>query len=130
MKKAEEKLLIEMAKKARENAYSPYFKVYVGASLLADNGTVHIGCNMENASGSAIVCAESNALAGGVVKGIRKFKAVAVVAFPNEFAYPCGVCRQKLAEFCDDRTDVILATLKGKVRRYKLIDLFPHPFRL
>jgi cytidine deaminase len=130
MKKAEEKLLVEMAKRVRENAYSPYFKVHVGAALMAEDGSIHVGCNMENASGSAIVCAESNALAGGIAKGYRKFTAVAVVAFPKEFAYPCGVCRQKLAEFCDDNTDIILGTVQGKIRRYKLIDLFPHPFRL
>lgn len=129
MKSAEIKLLVEMAKKVRKNAYSPYFKVYVGAALLADDGTIHVGCNMENASGSAMVCAESNALAEAIAQGYRKFKAVAVVGFPNKLLYPCGVCRQKLAEFSPDM-DVYVATTKGRIRHHKLNKLLPNAMRL
>ncbi|MFH1263594.1 MAG: cytidine deaminase [Pseudomonadota bacterium] len=129
MTKSEIKLLVEMAKKVRKNAYSPYFKVYVGAALLAHDGTIHVGCNVENASGSAIVCAESNAIAAGVAAGYRKFKAVAVVGFPDKLLFPCGVCRQKLVEFSPDM-DVYVATTKGKIKHLKLGKLIPHMVRL
>jgi cytidine deaminase len=129
MKKAEIRLLVEMAKEVRKNAYSPYFKVYVGAALLADDGTIHVGCNMENASGSAIVCAESNALGAAIAKGYRKFKAVAVVGFEDKLLFPCGVCRQKLVEFSPNM-DVYAATTKGKIQHHKLGKLLPHLVRL
>lgn len=129
MKKAEIRLLIEMAKRVRKNAYSPYFKIHVGAALLAHDGTIHVGCNVENASGSAIVCAESNALGAAIVQGYRKFKAVAVVGFSDKLLYPCGVCRQKLAEFSPDM-DVYVANSKGKVRHHKLGELLPHHMKL
>jgi cytidine deaminase len=129
MKKAEIRLLVEMAKEVRKNAYSPYFNVLVGAALLAQDGTIHVGCNMENASGSAIVCAESNALAGAIAKGYRTFKAVAVVGFDDKLLFPCGVCRQKLAEFSPD-IDVYVATTRGKIAHHKLGKLLPHQIRI
>ena len=129
MTKPEIKLLAEMAKRVRKNAYSPYFKVHVGAAILADDGTIHVGCNVENASGSAIVCAESNAIGAAIASGHRNFKAVAVVGFDQVPLYPCGVCRQKLAEFSPNM-DVYVATTKGKIKHHKLHDLLPYHMKL
>lgn len=129
MKKDEIKLLVEMAKNVRENAYSPHFDFLVGAALLADDGTIYVGCNVENASGSAITCAEPNALGAAIAAGRRSFKALAVVGTGNTPLFPCGVCRQKLIEFSPN-LDVYAATTKGKVQHKKLKALLPQQMKL
>ena len=129
MVKPEIDRLIEKAKVVREEAYSPYYKVKVGAALLADDDTIHVGCNVENISGSAIVCAESNAIGAAIASGQKSFKAIAVVAFPDKPLLPCGVCRQKLTEFAPKLT-VYAATLNGDVQTYNLSELLPHPSEL
>jgi len=87
--------LLEMAKEAAENAYAPYSGLRVGAAILGEDGSIFTGCNIENASYGATVCAERVALYTAVSKGVRKFRAVAVTHIP------CGICRQTLFEFGD-----------------------------
>ncbi len=96
--KALEKAAIE----ARSHAYSPYSKYRVGAALLADDGQIFVGCNVENASYGLTVCAERNAVGTMIATGPRKIMAVAVVTAGKEAGSPCGMCRQVLAEFTDD----------------------------
>ena len=98
--------LIELAREARRNAYSPYSGFCVGAALLTKDGEVFTGCNIENASYTPTCCAERVALFGAVSKGRTEFAAIAVVGGEKNSdastpCYPCGVCRQALAEFCD-----------------------------
>ncbi|KAG7159424.1 cytidine deaminase-like [Homarus americanus] len=92
--------LIDASLGARQNSYSPYSKFPVGAALLAHDGTVITGCNVENVSYGLTVCAERTAVCRAVVKGHRKFKAIVITAeMGDRFVGPCGVCRQTLAEF-------------------------------
>jgi cytidine deaminase len=119
--------LIRLATEARERAYTPYSNFKVGAALLASNGRVFTGCNVENATYGLTVCAERVALWKAVSEGERKFVAVAVVAGSDHPPSPCGACRQLLWELCGD-VEVITANLRGARRSYRLSELFPHPF--
>jgi len=119
--------LVQRATEAREHAYAPYSSFKVGAALLASNGRVFTGCNVENATYGLTVCAERVALWKAVSEGEREFVAVAVVADGERPPSPCGACRQLLWEFCDD-IEVITANLRGARQSYHLSELFPHPF--
>ncbi len=119
--------LIEMAFGTRENAYAPYSNFKVGAALLASNGKVFTGCNVENSTYGLTVCAERVALWKAISDGERQFSAVAVVTESERPAFPCGSCRQLLWEFCGD-IEVILANTQGLKESRRLADLLPHPF--
>ena len=117
--------LLAAASAAREAAYVPYSHFPVGAALLAPDGQVFVGCNVENASFGLTICAERNAVAGAVAHGMRQFLAVAVVT--GNGVTPCGACRQVLAEFNPDMT-VIVADTAGRQRIYTLSELLPAAF--
>ena len=127
--KAEE--LVSLAKTAMENAYAPYSGYRVGAALLAADGKVYTGCNIENASFSPTICAERTAFAKAVSEGQRNFSAIAVCGGKDgiiEGAFPpCGVCRQVMAEFCSEDFTIYLATESGW-QTFTLADLLPHSF--
>lgn len=127
---SQEKLLIEKAVEVRERAYALYSNFMVGAALLALDGSIHVGCNVENASYGLSVCAERNALAAAIAAGHDKFSAIAIVTGGDSPASPCGACRQVLAEFGQDMT-ILLATPEGQnVQRLRLVDLLPWQFTL
>lgn len=117
--------LLKKARAARENAYAPYSHFRVGAALLAESGRIYIGCNVENASLGATVCAERNALGAAVAAGERKFTAVCIAA-DGDGVTPCGICRQALCEFSPDMA-VLCATADG-CTTYSLRELLPHAF--
>jgi cytidine deaminase len=121
------KKLIREACAACVTAYAPYSKLKVGAAVLTDSGAIHRGCNIENASYGATVCAERVALWRAVADGARKIRAVAVVYHAHELAIPCGMCRQVLSEFGPDML-VIQATTRGKYTLTSLATLLPAPF--
>lgn len=105
--------LLQQAELARQNAYAPYSGFTVGAALLGDNGTVYTGCNVENASYGLTCCAERTALYKAVSEGVRRFEAIAIVGGKKDETVttscpPCGICRQALAEFCNDNLTVLL----------------------
>ncbi len=120
--------LIEKAKQAREKAYVPYSEFPVGAALLTREGTVYLGCNIENASYSPTNCAERTAIFKAVSEGEREFEALAVVADTESACAPCGVCRQVLMEFLDGDTPVYLANLKGDRLDTTVSQLLPLAF--
>ncbi len=126
--------LLQMAKDARANAYAPYSGFSVGAALLTHDGRVFLGCNVENASFTPTCCAERVAIFQAISKGARSFDAIAIVGgYGNETAplcSPCGVCRQVLAEFCDDTLPILLEDEQGAPVRLTLGDLLPARFRL
>ena len=97
--------LIELALEARKNSYSPYSKYKVGAALLTREGKVYTGCNIENSSYGATNCAERTAFFKAVSEGERHFDAIVIVGGageePDDYAWPCGICRQVMMEFCD-----------------------------
>lgn len=122
------KKLIRLAQEAKGRAYCPYSTYAVGACLKAGSGAYYEGCNIENAAFSPSICAERVALFRAVYQGERKFDALAVVVNTDEFATPCGVCRQTLAEFCDADMPVICANKSGKYRVISLGELLPYAF--
>ena len=126
-----EKELALSAIKARETAYAPYSEFYVGAALLCSDGTVFTGCNIENISYSATVCAERTAFFKAVSEGKREFSAIAIAGGKKGesiFAYPCGVCRQVMREFCSDDFLVILGNKNLEYKEYKLSEILPLSF--
>ena len=120
--------LLEQSKTARETAYVPYSKFPVGAALLAEDGTVFHGCNVENASYGLTNCAERTAIFKAVSQGVTKFKAIAIVADTEGPCAPCGACRQVIAEFCDGDMPVYLTNLKGDVLETTVEKLLPGAF--
>jgi cytidine deaminase len=116
--------LIAQAQAARERAYVPYSRFAVGAALLARDGRVFTGCNVENASYGLTVCAERVAVFKAVSEGVRDFAAIAVVSATG--ATPCGACRQVLVEF--GVSQVIVARADGSYTVFTLDELMPHAF--
>lgn len=123
--------LLEKAKQARDRSYAPYSHYRVGAALLAKNGNVYPGCNVENASFGATNCAERTALFSAIADGVLDFEAIAVVGGLNETLddsiLPCGICCQALSEFCNKDFPVIL-TKGDSYRVLTLGDIFPYTF--
>jgi cytidine deaminase len=124
----DEKQLMEEAVKAREFAYVPYSKFQVGAALIAKDGTVFRGCNIENASYGMTNCAERTALFKAYSEGVTQFDTLVVVADTDRPVPPCGACRQVISELCDAEMEVILTNLKGDVQRILVKDLLPGAF--
>jgi len=121
--------LVSYAKKAMGNAYSPYSKFSVGAALLTTEGEVFTGCNVENSSFSVTLCAERCAVVKAVSEGYTSFSKLAVVSSSGKFTFPCGSCRQVLAEFMEEGNIIVSDDEKG-IREYRLSDLIPHTFIL
>jgi len=119
--------LVAVAIEARGHAFAPYSDFRVGAALLAEDGTVFTGCNVESASYGLTICAERVALVKGISEGRTRFTAVAVVADTERLTPPCGACRQLLWEFAPDAT-VTLANLTGLTAHYSMRELLPHGF--
>lgn len=115
------------ALEAMERAYAPYSGFRVGAALLASDGSVTVGCNVENASYPAGICAERGALAGAVVSGARELTAVVIATEAETPAPPCGICRQALVEL-GPRLEVLSVTRGGASARWSLAELLPEAF--
>ena len=130
------KALIEAALDARRRSYSPYSGYRVGAAILCGDGTIVTGTNIENASYGATVCAERCAVFSAVASGKRDFSAIAIVGGSgsendrtDDYAFPCGICRQVLREFADPASFlVIVAKSPDDHREYTLQQLLPESF--
>lgn len=126
--------LIDSALEARKNAYAPYSGYYVGAALLCSGGDIVTGCNVENASYGATNCAERTAVFKAVSEGKQRFSAIAIAGGKDreqasDYAYPCGVCRQVLREFCvyEDMI-VIVCRSRDDYKQMTLAELLPNSF--
>ena len=127
--KQELDLLLDKAQEARDHSYAPYSKYNVGAALMTADGQIYQGCNIENAGFTPTVCAERTAFFKAVYDGHRAFRAIAVIATGEELGFPCGVCRQVMAEFCD--RDFIIVTANRDRTKVDVSDfetLLPHSF--
>lgn len=128
------KELIKIAVAARKNSYSPYSHYQVGAALLATDGQVFPGCNIENAAYTPTNCAERTAFFKAVSVGVRDFTAIAIVGSPEgdeitQSSYPCGVCRQVMMEFCNPEVfQVIVARSLEEYEIRTLKDFLPEGF--
>lgn len=121
--------LLAMASEAREHAYAPYSNDFkVGAAVLTEDGSIFCGCNVENASFGATICAERVAIFKAVCEGYRKIIALALVTDSSDPDSPCGLCLQVLTEFGKD-TDVIMANTKGDIKLSTLNKLMPKSFK-
>ena len=126
-------MLIEKAMEQLQFSYTPYSNFKVGAALLAKNGTIYGGCNIENASYTPTNCAERTAFFKAVSEGVREFDAICIVGGKDgvltEYAAPCGVCRQVMMEFGNpDTFQIILATSKEQYEIFTLKELLPLGF--
>ena len=120
--------LLEAARAAQRRAHAPYSRFAVGAAVLDELGRVHSGCNVENAAYPLGTCAEAGALAAMVLAGGRKVGAVVVVGPGPEPVTPCGGCRQRLREFADAHTPIVVADADGIRGRFTLGELLPASF--
>lgn len=128
-----ERELIKAALEARRASYSPYSGYQVGAALLTQEGKLYTGCNIENAAYTPTICAERTAIFKAVSEGERHFKAIAIVGSPAgevvQFAWPCGVCRQVMMEFCDPAGFVVISAKSETDYRIRTLDqLLPEGF--
>ncbi len=124
----EEQRLVESARLASERAYCRYSRYAVGAAIESESGRIYTGCNVENASYGATMCAERSAIFALVGAGERKILSVCVYAPGEPMAMPCGMCRQVISEFCRDAR-VLVAGPRGVLRR-SFAALLPEAFEL
>ncbi len=127
------KELIKTALEMRKKSYTPYSNFNVGAALLAENGTVYTGCNIENAGFTSTNCAERTAFFKAVSEGVKDFKAIAIVGGPKDaveldYCPPCGVCRQVMSEFCRDDFKIIIARSETEYKIMTLPEILPERF--
>ncbi|HEV2179624.1 MAG TPA: cytidine deaminase [Gemmatimonadaceae bacterium] len=116
-----------MAFAALDHAYAPYSRFRVGAAVRSRDGRVYSGCNVENASYPASMCAERGAIATAVADGARDFMALVIATDAADPAPPCGLCRQVLAEL-GPRLEVLSCTSRGGESRWSIASLLPSPF--
>jgi cytidine deaminase len=124
--------LFNTAKAASDNAYSPYSGAKVGASLLDENGIVHSGCNVENASYSLTQCAERNALAAAIHSGMKPGTAHTILIYATGFEVlaPCGACRQVISELMANDAVIISCHSETEFQSWSIRELLPEPFIL
>ena len=125
MKTIEE--LIEIALANKENSYSPYSNFRVSAVVMTKDGDIYKGVNIENASYPVAICGERSALAAAISQGARDFDTIVITGDSKE-TYPCGVCRQFMAEFFDETTKIVIANSPDDYKTYTIDDLLPKSF--
>ena len=121
--------LYRMASEMVPRAYAPFSKFKVGAALLSADGQVFTGCNVENSSFGATICAERTAFVKAISEGTMEFEAIAIVSSEGE-AWPCGICRQFMKEFCDGDFKIITGDDEGSLKVYTMDEILPEGFRL
>lgn len=126
------KELLNLAKKACDNAYAPYSNFHVGACALYDSGNYYLGCNVENASYGLSLCAERNAMSSAVAAGEKgKLIKIAIYSTDRKNCMPCGACRQWMAEFKQDSSlEIILESEDSQCALFTIEELLPYGFEL
>jgi cytidine deaminase len=121
-------VLFTAAKAAQAKAYVPYSTFKVGAAILADDGRIYAGCNVENAAYPTSVCAEAGAVSAMIMGGGRQIVSVMVIGDGDELCTPCGNCRQRIREFAAGDTPIHVADASGVRRSFTLNELLPFSF--
>ncbi|MFT5677256.1 MAG: cytidine deaminase [Paraglaciecola sp.] len=122
--------LLPIALAAQKNSHAPYSGFRVGSAVLADDKQTYAGCNVENAAYPLGQCAEAGAISAMVLAGAKKIKEILIASPNQDYCPPCGGCRQKIFEFCDQDTLVHMATSDGKVKTVTMFELLPMAFKL
>lgn len=122
--------LVQLAMAARKNAYVPFSHFHVGAAMVSSDGRVFTGCNIENSSYGATNCAERTAIFKAVSAGVREIRQIAVVSDSEDFCYPCGICRQVMAEFAAPDFVIHVARLDGDYTTFPLEGILPNAFKI
>lgn len=121
--------LFDAACVGQKRAHAPYSGAFIGAAVLMSDGSIHQGCNVENASYGGTVCAERVAIFKAISEGAaKKIKEVMVVSNADQPWPPCGFCRQVIAEFADEQTLIHTANLQKKMKTFKFPEIFPEAF--
>lgn len=120
--------LINLAIEARANAYVPYSNFTVGASVLTEDESYYSGCNIENASFGATNCAERTAIFKAISEGHKEIKAICVIGPQGKYTWPCGICRQVMAEFCSEDMKIIIAKNKEEYIIKSFQEILPGAF--
>jgi len=120
--------LVAAAISAMSHAYAPYSSFYVGAAIRDENGQIHSGANVENAAYPQGACAEVGAISAMIIAGGRKIDAIAVAGKGDVLCTPCGGCRQRIREFAEAATPIIIADETGERARFTLAEILPHSF--
>ena len=120
--------LLEAARAVQQRAHAPYSRFLVGAAVLDDQDRVHAGCNVENAAFPLGICAEAAAIGTMVAAGAKRVRAMLVLGQGRDLVPPCGGCRQRLREFADPDTPILVADRDGVRARFTLGELLPHSF--
>ena len=120
--------LFDAAFAVQQRAHAPYSRFHVGAAALDESGRIHVGCNVENAAYPQGLCAEAAAIAALVAQGGKRVRALLVLGNGRELVTPCGGCRQRLREFADADTPVLVADRNGVRKEFTLGELLPHSF--
>lgn len=120
--------LLKAAKEQQKNAYAPYSRHHVGAAVLAENGKIYSGCNVENAALPVGICAEPSAISKAVGDGQRKLKELLVITHSPTPSAPCGACRQFISEFAAPDLMIHMCDAKGNVESMPFKELLPKQF--
>lgn len=120
--------LLNDAREVQKLSYSPYSKFRVGAAILSEDSTIHVGCNVENVSYPLSQCAEASAISAMIASGSSKISEVLIISPNNDFCPPCGGCRQKIREFSTVDTLVHLANQEGQIKTLLIGELLPLAF--
>ena len=120
--------LYGVALEATKFSYAPYSKFKVGAAIMASNGEIFTGCNVENASFGGTICAERTAVFKAVSEGRREFIKIAIAESNDGDCTPCGFCRQVLSEFSKDGSLMVICKVNGVLKEIPLRELLPHSF--
>ena len=120
--------LVAAAISAISHAYAPYSSFYVGAAIRDENGQIHSGANVENAAYPQGACAEVGAISAMIMAGGRKIDAIAVAGKGDVLCTPCGGCRQRIREFAEASTLIIIADETGERARFAIAEILPHSF--
>ena len=127
-RETENRALLQAAVSVLENSYSPYSNFKVAAAAKGNSGKIYTGVNIENISYPAGICAERTAISKAISEGEKRIKKIAIVSSSNDITYPCGICRQVMAEFMDSESEIILTDKEGKIITYKFKEILPHSF--
>ena len=129
MEQEQKEILLKLAAEARDHSYSPYSHYSVGAALLTKDGKIYQGFNIENASFTPTICAERTAFFKAIFDGVRAFSAIAIIGSGELPAFPCGVCRQVMSEFCDGDFEIVASNRDGSEIVTETLDqMMPHRF--